>query len=1009
MAVKQKRGSPQKPAKSIHNSIRVTLIDSQMQEMDILHQALKTHGYATSFIHDSSEALVQLSNADILLMDISVARQPKSSKYIRVPALVVLTHNLDDGLPPWLQAQHVFLRQYPQNPDELINRLSGYLPKPVPNFEVTSHKTEHLALLFGITQFLSGHLDITDLFERVLELPAYLDADFGALLVQEGTETICYRSTQPGREELTGAAGHRFARRLIEDGVEGWVLQQGQPAVVANTTEDARCLRASYLPDEPHCIIVLPIHLQRIEARGVFLLGHKQPGFFSAEHLPLLEAATTQIGMALENAILFKNQAQRSVQLALINEVSQAATSILNLDVMLRTVVQAIRRSFAFHNVAIYLLSHDTNLVELHAQSPAVRQGGAIPLNSDNNRAFQLRRGLVGWSAATKSTVLSNDVTLDPRYIPGQTDKEIRAKLCVPIVLGTKTIGVLELQSTRIDAFDRYHVDALETLADQLAIAIENARLYDEINQHIQELKSLNEIGQTITSTLDFRKTLTMITDRTTRLMDVAAASVVLRDEKQGDIWFAAASGEGSEAVIGKRMARGKGIAGWVTNQGESVIVPDVNSDNRFFADMDKQSGFITKSIICVPLQTRGYTIGAIEVMNKKRGTFNQDDLSLLQALASPAATAIENAQLFEQADSLSVFNEDIIQNMTNGLIAIDKRGHITAFNPAASKMLGYQPEQMLNHTLAETLHGADPLIEMFNSTLNSGRACPRKEITAHHSDGHQMPVSVSTAVLGTDNGSHSPIGVVGVMEDLSEIKALEAEYRRLDRLAVLGEMSAVVAHEIRNPIAGIAVGVEYLTRNVPEDSAESQGVALIRGEIQRVNHILEDILFIARPLKLEPGTHQLPPIITVVLRRRQAEIEENGITVSSHYQDNLPSLYVDNRRLEQVFANLIINAIQAMPDGGELTLSAQLSASPSTKMQYIEITISDTGQGISDEARQRIFDPFFTTKSKGTGLGLSVARGIIEAHRGTLHLHSEPGKGTCFTLTLPVSKETIS
>jgi signal transduction histidine kinase len=227
--------------------------------------------------------------------------------------------------------------------------------------------------------------------------------------------------------------------------------------------------------------------------------------------------------------------------------------------------------------------------------------------------------------------------------------KEVRAELCVPIALGVKTIGVLDLQSTQLEAFDKYHVAALETLADQLAIAIENARLYDRINQHIEELKSLNEIGQAITSTLDLQKTLTLVTDQTTRLMGVAAASVVLRDNKNDEVWFAAASGEGSDSVLGLRMPLGQGIAGWVADKGEAVIISDVYSDQRFFADVDKKSGFITESILCVPLQTKGHTIGAIEVMNKQAGRFGQEDLATLQALAIPAATAIENAQLYEK------------------------------------------------------------------------------------------------------------------------------------------------------------------------------------------------------------------------------------------------------------------------------------------------------------------------------------------------------------------------
>ncbi|HXV42452.1 MAG TPA: GAF domain-containing protein [Anaerolineae bacterium] len=627
-------------------STQIVLIDAEAQRMRPLHEALKVRGYSTRLFYNTDEALAHLSETDILLVDATVASQPRAGGFIKAATVLVLANqNTNNKLPPELEAGHVFLIPYPKDARDLIDRLNDYMAAPPFDAEAKSNNPEHLALLFNITQSLSGHLEINALFERILALAPDLKANFSALLVQEGDETIYYRSTQPGREELVGLTGRRFAQRLLKDGLEGWVLRHNQAVVIANTMNDSRWFRASYLPDQEDCVVALPFFLDRVGAKGVYLIGHKQPGYFIKGDVAFLEAVIIQIGMAIENAMLFKNQSERSVQLSLINEVSQAATSILNLDVMLRTVVQAIRRSFGFYNVSIHLYNQATHWVELRARDTLDRYSLSAPIPHVTHK---LRQGLIGWSAATNKTILANDVAQDPRYIGNKSNKEVRAELCVPITLGIKTIGVLDIQSTQLEAFDKYHVSALETLADQLAIAIENARLYDEINPRLKELKSLNELGQAITSTLDLQKTLTLITDHTTRLMNVAAASVVLRDDEAGEVWFAAASGEGSEAVIGLHMALGQGLAGWVAEKGEPVIVPDVYADTRFFPDMDRNSGFTTQSILCVPLQTKGHTIGAIEVMNKKSGVFDKEDLVLLQALAAPAAAAIENAQLYE-------------------------------------------------------------------------------------------------------------------------------------------------------------------------------------------------------------------------------------------------------------------------------------------------------------------------------------------------------------------------
>lgn len=596
-------------------------------------------------------------------------------------------------------------------------------PKALKTFDIAPETEEHLPLLFGINQFLSGHLDINDLFEHILDLAPYLNAQFAALLVLEGDQILYYRSTQPGREDLTGMVGRRFASRLLDNGLEGWVLRQNQPVVVSHTDQNERWLRASYLPEQDHSAVVLPLLLERVEASAVYIIGHEQPGHFSADQLPLLQAAAGQIGKAIENAILFKNQMQRSVQLSLINEVSQAATSILSLDVMLRTVAHAIRRSFVFYSTAIYLYNPETNEVDLHAQSSPDRGGAGL---SSYPATYAMKQGLVGWAAATKKTVLANDVTQDTRHIPTNSQKEIRAKLCVPMVMGSKIIGVLDLQSTTLEAFQQYHVAALETLADQLAIAIENARLYDAIQWHVQELKTLNEIGQALTSSLDLQETLTLITDQTIRVMNVAAASVALVDAQRNDVWFATASGEGAETVIGVRMGRGQGIAGWVTEHGKPVIVPDVHTDQRFFPDIDKHSGFTTRSIMCVPLTSKGHTIGAIEVMNKKEGTFNQADQELLQALAAPAATAIENAQLYEEKtrtiERLAQTQSQLIQSAKLAAVGELAAGIAHEINNPLTSILGLT-SLMLDSPPATTLDGeAREDLEMMHAEAQRAR-----------------------------------------------------------------------------------------------------------------------------------------------------------------------------------------------------------------------------------------------------------------------------------------------
>lgn len=409
-----------------------------------------------------------------------------------------------------------------------------------------------------------------------------------------------------------------------------------------------------------------------------------------------------------------------------------------------------------------------------------------------------------------------------------------------------------------------------------------------------------------------------------------------------------------------------------------------------------------------LPLMIKGEVVGILTAETSRTegtGIFNPISLDLLSVLAGQLAIIIENVQLFQQTETLRTLNEDIIQNMTNGLIAIDQNNYITAFNPAAAKMIGYPTDKALYQPMQKVMSDTQELIKIFDKTLSSGEALARQEVTVYHQDGTHLPISVSTAPLLPGNGGHKdPVGVVGVLEDLSEVKALEEKRRRLDRLAALGEMSAVVAHEIRNPMAGIAAGIEYLTRNIGPDSPDYTGLAMIRGEIERVNRILEDILFVARPMRLNLSEENLSEIIKNVVQRCQSQLKESQIVVSLQQEENLPLLAVDRQRLEQVFANLIINATQAITGQGELLLQTYANFNKNERdIKEVVITVADTGPGIPAGTQQRIFEPFFTTKTKGTGLGLPVARRIIEEHGGTISIKSEEGQGTQFIIKLPV------
>jgi two-component system, NtrC family, sensor histidine kinase HydH len=225
-----------------------------------------------------------------------------------------------------------------------------------------------------------------------------------------------------------------------------------------------------------------------------------------------------------------------------------------------------------------------------------------------------------------------------------------------------------------------------------------------------------------------------------------------------------------------------------------------------------------------------------------------------------------------------------------------------------------------------------------------------------------------------------------------------EEQLRRADRLSALGELSASMAHEIRNPLGSIKGAVEILKDDYGEDEAKYEFIKILLKETDRLNRIVQEFLGFARPKQPELQQADMNEAIESVLALTSQEARKSGVKVEKRLDPAIGSRSLDAGLLKQAFLNLVLNAIQAMPKGGVLSVESRI------KDSFIEVTISDTGTGIPDENRKKLFSPFFTTKKNGTGLGLAITYRIIENHRGSIDVVSGPGKGTTFTVRIPAT-----
>lgn len=367
------------------------------------------------------------------------------------------------------------------------------------------------------------------------------------------------------------------------------------------------------------------------------------------------------------------------------------------------------------------------------------------------------------------------------------------------------------------------------------------------------------------------------------------------------------------------------------------------------------------------------------------------DELSRLYAVTDGFARQLED-RVRDQTIELSRSNqllENVLANMGSGLLVVDTDGRIRLINPTGAETLGLNREEAMGRRLLDLFAEAADL----QTALPDNRY---REITLRRPDGPTIPLGFNTSAL---QGPEGPEGVIVVFRDLTEIKALQGEVRRKDRLAAIGEVASGVAHEIRNPLFGISSVAQILSRELQLGQSHRELLEALLRETRRLNTLVEDLLLYGRPSRLERTAVDLRGLWTDLLQLHQEESRAAGVALTLDGDAETPPASADLTKIRQVLLNLLKNALEATPSGGTITIRVR----PGTD-GTVETAIEDTGPGIPREQRTRIFELFFTTKRSGSGLGLAICRRLIEDHGGRIVVGDRPGGGTIFTVRLPAA-----
>lgn len=353
-----------------------------------------------------------------------------------------------------------------------------------------------------------------------------------------------------------------------------------------------------------------------------------------------------------------------------------------------------------------------------------------------------------------------------------------------------------------------------------------------------------------------------------------------------------------------------------------------------------------------------------------------------------------------ERLDWLSAQEEGhrvALESMPQGLVVVDGQGSVRLVNPAAERFLDCQEGEVVGQGI-ERLLGADGA--MIRDSLDHGLPYEQQAIELKKDSG---TVSLIMSVSPLWGASGAANGAVVTLNDLAQVREAEEERRRADRLAVLAGISGVVAHEIRNPLAGMTAGIQHLLTKVEQEDEKYQSLQRILKEGERVNRVIEDILLITRSPHLDLELCDLSGLVKGVASRWQETAQRAGVQVREYHSPGMLPIQGDQGRLGQALGNLVLNGIEAMPNGGTLDITVLGLANEGG--EFAEVEIRDRGMGIGEEQLEKIFEPFYTTKAHAAGLGLTLAQRIVQEHGGELDVESEEGIGTKVVVRLPLAR----
>lgn len=891
-------------------------------------------------------------------------------------------------------------------------------------FEETQRRLVEMAALNKVGQAISSALDLDELLAEVYrQAGALVDTTNFYIALHDAERDIVsfpisvdeYDPIRPPRPAGAGLTGH--------------IIHTRQPLLIRENMREAH--RRIGIEPSGHLAkswLGVPM-LAGDKVLGVIAVqSYHRERAYDESHLEVLSTLAAQTAVAIENTYLYDQARARMEEMINLYGISLATSSTTDVKQALQFITDG---ALALTGAAVSTVSlpdpHTGQLVQRAVSAESTRLLGS---------AANLRPRPGGLSAhvlESRQPAVIPDTAAEPRFNPETRAAGIQAAAGVPLLLRDQAVGVLFVNYTETHAFSEWELQVLFFLASQAAIAIENARLFEEIRLFSQELEqrveertaelatekehveTLHQITSELATTLDLDQLLNRTLEQLGRVSNAERGAILWVDPRQERLVYRAAYGRQEELPIGGKptaFRSGVGLAGWAIQHRQAVLSPDVRADERW-VETDPESK--TRSMMVVPIVAGDDVLGVATLSHPHVAFFTKDQLRLVSTIIGEVGIAAHNAELYifvrEQADRMAQLYRTqeaeasklgaILESIADGVIVSDARDRIILANKAAEWILETQMDILAGQEVYRVMGGIfgedEATFQELRRELVSGQ-----QFLARVFEWEGKVINAHIAPVFTEKEEF--VGLVTVFRDITK-------EHEVDRMKT--EFVSTVSHELRTPLTSIKGYVDLIldgdAGEINDDVREF--LITVQSNSDRLAELINDLLDISRietgRLRLDLEPTSLPRVMNEVLDSVRAQVAARQLTLQVDLPPDLPPVYADMQRLHRVLLNLVTNAYKYTPPGGTITITAQVVDDG----YKVQVDVADTGIGISEVDQQRLFSRFFRADhplvraASGTGLGLAIARSLVDLHGGEMWMTSELDKGSAFSFTIPLAE----